>query len=213
MDYITKAQASASDVGAPGGRILTACNATPGTGIAQAVSASYDETKALVNIGLNGTTAPGTVLVPQWIRLISTVAPASGTSAAAAISIYANDVPGGGTVLTQRSAVGGGSAGTGTTVRAGAVALAAGTLIRSRFQLRSAIPVVGDEMLILFGGGAATDTLGGTTAVRSVTVVPRIAVIGTAGSSPGIALHVWYPSNAVTPASWEVEVCWREIGG
>lgn len=211
MDYITKLQAANSDAGAPGGRIITACNATPGTGIAQAISASYDATKALIAIeGPDGWNAGATLIVPHWIRLINTVAPASGTSANAVVTLTSGGAVTGGTVLTGRSAVLGGAAGI-ATVTAGALTVPAGAAIRSRFQLRSAIPAVGDEYVVVFGECGPTDTLGGTTAVRSVARVPRVAI--PTGADPwGILLHVWYPSNAVTPASWEVEVCWREIG-
>lgn len=211
MDNLTKEQVANSDSGAPGGRTITACNATPGTGIAQAISASYDATKALVAIeSPDAWTVGAALIVPHWIRLINTVAPASGTSANAAITLTAGGAVTGGTVLTGRSGVLGGAAGI-ATVTVGALTVPAGAAIRSRFQLRSAIPVVGDEYVIVFGEGGPTDTLGGTTSIRSVTRVPRLAV-STGGDPYGILLHVWYPSNAVTPASWEVEVCWREIG-
>ena len=99
------------------------------------------------------------------------------------------------------------------TVRFGALvtgAASANVRYISQFSPGSVIPVAGDELVIAFGdsGLAASGlgTLAGTTARRIVIPVGEVIL----GPSTEMIIHTWYPSNATTPASHEVEICWEE---
>lgn len=213
ISHLSYKQAGGSDRGADGGRVFTACNATPGTGIAQSIITAYSGTNAALALYLDNVASSDVVLVPQWIRLINTVVGTATTRSEGAIGLYSSDVePSGGTALTARSSRLGGSASM-ATVRAGAVTLASAATIMSRFQLRTAIMVQYEEFFISFGeqGISPSRLMSGTDAQRNVIVVPPISFSGIGIDSYGMSLHLWNPGNAVTAPSWEVEVCWREL--
>jgi hypothetical protein len=191
------------------GCYFKAVNPTPGTGIAQAITAAFSGTAGLLCLGNPATS--DRLYYPEYIRLIPTVVPASATRSELLLAIdsilrYSS----GGSTLTPRNARMGSDGASQADVKVGALVLAAesGNVRRlSRAQLRAAIPVAFEEFLIKFGSIDHTEsTLGGATAVRGMVNVGPVVI------EPGhsMAVHVWHPSNAVTGASWEVEVAWYE---
>lgn len=195
-------------------KTFSACNATPGTGLAEAIKTSFADTAAALVLRNNG--AAG-LIRPRFVRLINTVVPASGTRSEArlALDTGVTRVSSGGTALTAKNRdMSSGVTTSNAVVTFGAVVTAAATAgVRyvSRFQLSTVIAVAFEEWMIKFGepgGGQGAGSYGGTTATgRQIVVDAGPVVIG-----PGqeMILHTWHPSNAATPPSWEVEVCWEE---
>jgi len=195
-------------------KTYSAQNVTPGTGIAEAVKTSFAATAAMAIVRNGGSR----ILVrPKFIRLINTVVPASATRGEMVIALdsgvtrYAS----GATALTtpanrdQSSSVA-----SSTVCRFGALVTNAATAsVRyiARAQVRTAIPVVYEEYLIRFQkpadpAGGVYGLMGGTATVRTVVDAGPVVL----GPSQEMILHTWWPSNATTPASWEVEMEWEE---
>lgn len=193
------------------GALFTAVNGTADTAIAHEVLTAFNADKALFTIQNSG---EGKVIRPQLIRLICAVAPASGVSMRAAISVDPTArFSSGGTALTPKCRDGSKSIATiASNVVFGAVALATATAtVRylSRNRLRHAIPVVGDEYVLHFGDNnrqSSSIILNGTTPQQIAVAIPEV----TLGFGDCMNLHVWYPSNATTPSQWEVEATWSE---
>lgn len=191
-------------------KTFSAVNATAGTGIAQAVEDAFVATKALVCVRNGGTAG---FVRPKYIRLIPTVAPASGTNMSVAIAIDSGvtRVSSGGTAITGKNCDMSSAVATGVTFTIGALVTAAATA-NVRYVARSkpmtVIPVVGDNIILDFSGElASSGMLIVGTAARLITIpVPPIIL----GPSNEMLIHAWYASNAVTPASYEVEAVWEE---
>lgn len=94
-------------------------------------------------------------------------------------------------------------------VRAGNITAAAATAavrtIVGRRYLKGAIPVVGDEYTIKFGGVDAPSFIGVSTIAKVLVNVPKI-VIPPAGS---LLLHLWLTSQSAA-SSYAVEMGWIE---
>jgi hypothetical protein len=201
------------------GKYLTALNPTPGTGIAQTVIAAFSATDAVLSIFNSESTTvnPGQSrnLYLESIRLIPTVIPASATRSEALLTVDTKDrFSSGGSVLTPVNPnsviaaddrLNNGAAQL-ARVNFGALVLnAESSDVRrfARFQQRTAIPVVFEEYTISFNApGYSSSVLSGSTADR------RGVRVGPCLVAPGhtFVFHLWHPGNAVTPASWEVEV-------
>lgn len=209
---------------------VRAINPTPDTGIAQSIITAFSATNGLLTIfnssplvptanpttdstgiaAVSNLTVPSRTIYLDYIRLIPTVAPASATKAEMLISLdNKNRFSSGGTALTEvvASQFDANQVNQAVSVMTfGALTLnAESSSIKriSRAQLFSAIPVVGSEFIIIGGAAdAAGGTLGGTVATRVEVPVGPIII------PPGwcMTLHTWFPANAVTPASWELEV-------
>lgn len=197
------------------GTYYTANNPTPGTGIAFAVNAAVSETAGyFLNIKNNDAlgAADAFRIYMHYIRLICTVAPASGTAGHFFLkSDNVNRYSSGGTALTGVAV----NTDTSTTsialVNAGALTTAAasqGARLLSRGVLRSAIPVAADEWYFAFGAvdGPGSIQLAGTAAQRMVIPCPPVIL----GPQHNLGLQLWFPANATTPLSAEVEVGWFE---
>ena len=190
-------------------KTYSACNPTPGTGIAEAVKAAFAATAAMAIIR-NGSTS--LLVRPKYIRLVNTVIPASATRAEAAVVVDtgATRYSSGGSSLTARNRDMSSGVNSSTTVRFGALVTgAASSNVRqvSRFQLRAAIPVVYEEYIIAFDANRHDfNTIGGTAAQRHVVDAGPVVL----GANQEMLVHTWYPSNATTPASWECEIVWTE---
>lgn len=188
------------------GCYFKAVNPTPGTGIAQAVTAGFSATAGLLCIGNPANSKK--IYYPDYLRLIPTVVPASATRSEMLLALdqilrYSS----GGSTLTAVNSRSGADEACAADLKFGALVLAAegGNVRRiSRGQIRAAIPVAFEEFVIRFGssGDHTEGTLGGATAVA------RFINVGPAVIEPGhsLSLHMWHPSNAVTGASWEVEL-------
>ena len=186
-------------------------NPTPGTGIAFAVTAAVSETAGYFLVVRNGWSigaSDAKNLYLDYLRLITTVAPASGT---AGHFFWKTDVAtkytSGGSTLTPANPNTNSGAASGAVVYAGAlttVAASSSARLLSRGILRGAIPVINDETVFVFGspnpGGEIITS--GTSVQRMTIPCPPIIV------APGYAacLQLWFPSNAVTAASFELEL-------
>lgn len=195
-------------------KTYSAVNATAGTGIAEAVVTAFAATAALCvfrNAGAAG------LVRPKYLRLVSTVAPASGTSMNTRIALDtgATRYSSGGSTIVGKNRDMTNAATPNATFKVGAVVTAAATSnVRyvSQATPSAVIPVVGDNVVIVFGhngdpeNGAGGTSLGGTAARQIVVNVGPIVL----GPSNEMIIHTWYPSNASTPPSWELEMCWEE---
>lgn len=201
------------------GQLWGGTNPTPGTGIAQAVSATFAETAALAmlrNIDTKAIRDGGRIIIPRYLRLITTVVPASATDAHLAIAVDdINRYTSGGSALTPGNSR---SDQLALTTQSGrfdfgalvAPAAGANRKLITRKSIKRAIPVVGDEYVIIFGDvseGTPQLLTGAAAQVFTVTTDP-IALIP--GGNHSLLFHLWYTSNAATPASYEYEVGWIE---
>lgn len=192
-------------------RTFSAINGTAGTGIAEAVKTAFAATAAMCVLRNGGA---GGYIRPKFLRLVNTVAPASGTAMHMRIALDSGvtRVSSGGSALTGKNRDMSSSSTSNATFTFGAVVTAAATA-NVRYVSQSSpsvvIPVVGDQITVAFGseeGDAGLGTLAGTTARQIVTNVGYVCL----GPSTEMIVHAWYPSNATTPASWELEMVWEE---
>jgi hypothetical protein len=188
-------------------KCFTAINATPGTGIAEAIKTSFAATAATAILR----NTSGFLYRPQFIRLINTVAPASATRSEGLIAVDygATRYSSGATALTApKNRDGTSSASSTATTRFGALVTAAATAnvrVQSRFQVKNAIVIAFEEILIVFDKDSNTSS-------QSVTGLRQVVDVGplVLGRNSEMILHLWHPANAATPPSWEVEMCWTE---
>jgi hypothetical protein len=195
------------------GSYFVATNPTIGTAVATAVNASYDITKGHFVIFNNNTTASGIRCYPDYIKMIPTVAPASGTNAMYALQLdNTNRYSAGGAVGTVKNVNMDNTTKTSSTsvyAPTGGTIITVGTAtsaarIVGRGVLRSVIPAVNDAMILKFGYGnnISSATAAGTT----VAVAPPIVV----GPQQSLVVIIWYASNASTGISFEFEVGFTE---
>lgn len=197
------------------GTYQIATTPTPGTSIAFAVNTGVSETAGnylyLKNNDVQGN-ARAQRLYLHYIRLIMTAVPAAGISGHFFVKVDNRDrYASGGTQLAPANGNIDGGAGTISQAYVGAITTLAPTpsaRLLSRGVLRSVIPVVNDEYIFKFGGIEMGDssTLGGIVAQRMVIPCPPVIL----GPQSNMCLQLWFPSNAVTPASFEVEMGWFE---
>lgn len=194
------------------GTYQIATSPTPGTGIAFVVNASVSETAGNFlywkNNESQGNTRAKRVYL-DYLRLIMTAVPAAGISGHYFIKVDNKDraaASPGGTQLQPTNANADSGTGTVSQIWAGAnttVAPSASARLLSRGVLRSVIPVVNDEILFAFGPQDIHGSiqLGGAVAQRMVIPCPPVII----GPQDNLCLQLWFPSNAVTPASFELE--------
>lgn len=185
---------------------------TPGTGIAFTINTGMSETAGNVlyvknNDAVNNSRAK--CLYPHYIRMICTVVPAAATAMHAMVKIDNRDrYTSGGTQLTVNNPNIGIGAGTQSQIFAGAlttVAPSPSAYPVARAVMKTAIPVVNDEWLFLFGssdGGGSSIALGGAVAQRMVIPCPPVIL----PPQSNMCLQMWCPTNAVTAPSFEFEV-------
>lgn len=194
------------------GSFYSASNATPDTAVGCGVIAAYASTTPLFLV--SNTAAPGTgrTIKLDSLRMFRfTVAPASGTCTLFSVEVDTTPrlvaAPSGGVQATVvnvnpskandfEGQVWGFSGGTVLTVAA-----AANKRIVTRGMISHSIPVVLDEQVLTFGQPANGTAL-------AAGVGRRIAHAGPVVIPPGCsaAIHVYYPSNAITGASFEWEL-------
>lgn len=194
------------------GSYFVATNPTPGTGIAFAVNASVSETAgyflAVINGSSQGDPSAKSIYL-DYLRLIPTVAPASGTSGR---FFWKSDVAAkytsGGSTLTPVNPNSGNGNTSVASVKAGALTTAAASGVArllSHGVLRGAIPVVNDEYVFDFGGAEVAGgsmITSGTNVQRMGIPVPPIVV----GPGMMVGLQLWFPSNSATGLSAELEL-------
>lgn len=183
---------------------------TPGTGIAFVVNTGISETAGNFlfvknNDAVNNSRSK--CLYPHYLRLICTAAPAAATAVHAFFKLDNRDrYTSGGTVLAPNNPNIGIGAGTQAQIFAGALtttAPSASAYPTGRTVMKSAIPVVNDEWVFLFGSpdGGSSILLGGIVGQRMVIPMPPMIL----APQTNLSMQIWCPANAVTPPSFEVE--------
>lgn len=206
--YFNKKQALAAE-----GSYFITTNTTPGTGIAMNVVASYANTAGCFFFQNNNPPGGATAFL-DYMKLIVTVVPGTSTSADFAI-IRDVALPLSVQVTTNHVSVNtpvnvnplsplksgcqfayqvGVTASVNVTPSGTSAIIARGNI--------GGLPVVGDELVIDFGGDDTAMYAGSTTAGRKISVVAPVAV------PPGYQAMIvpWFPSNGTTALSYEFEL-------
>lgn len=197
------------------GTYQVATSPTPGTSIAFAVNASISETAGnflyLKNNESQGNTRAKRIFL-NYIRLIAGTIPAAAASGHFFIKVDNKDrYTSGGTAIIPVNANIDSGTGTVSQFYAGALTTSApspSARLLARGVLRSAIPVANDEFVLSFGALEAPGSLllGGIIAQRMVIPCPPVVL----GPQDNMCLQLWFPSNSVTAAQFEVEAGWSE---
>lgn len=189
------------------GSYFVATNPGPGTPIAFAVNAAVSETAGYF-LSVQNTDAAQKLYL-DYLRLICAAVPASATSGEMFVKTDTVGFASGGTPITPVSVNGEIPVTTKSSavINAGALTTntrSANARLLARSKLRTAIPVAGDEWIYDFGCQefAGAGITGGATALRMPIGVPPVIV------APGsfALFQLWFPANAVTPASFEFEL-------
>lgn len=197
------------------GTYQVATTPTPGTAVVFAVNAAVSETAGnYIYIKNNDSQGNGRAkrIFLDYVKLITGVIPASAASAHYFMKVDNKDrYVSGGTQITPINANIDTGVGTVAQLYVGAItALAPSPSARllSRGVLRSVIPVVNDEFIFKFGASNADGelSLGGTVAQRMIIPCPPMVI----GPQDNMCMQLWFPSNATTPAQFEVEMGWAE---
>ncbi len=194
------------------GSYFLATNATPGTGIAGIAAANgYDATEALCTIR-NGHTAGDTAkrIVLDYIKLQPTVAGASGTNCTYATHMDKGNTrwASGGTAYTAKNVNMGSDVATAAAIHFGALVTDGATADVVKLgsgNLRTAIVVVGDEMILDFGDSMQAGASGlfeGSLICKQV--VKHVPVVLNPGEEFILCINA--ASQAVTGSSFEFEI-------
>lgn len=205
----------------PSGGYFIASNTTPGTALAFGVNASYDVTKNLF-LFYNTSSVQGNPvrMYMDYIKILPTVAPASGTSLQIALQLdYVNRYTSGAIVIgaggTQAAVNVNGDSAVGPVgacyAATGGVVItspAAGSQVRKlgRCTPRNVIPAVLEEIVLSFGSAGDAGTSSATTAGRSSTNLPPVII----GPQQWLVVTAYSPSNSATGLSYEFECAWAE---
>ena len=198
------------------GSFFIATNPTPGTAIAAALNAAVSETAGyywlLKNNDVQG--APGAKRAYlSYLRLIQGgTVPASAT--AGHFFLKLDTIPrytSGGTQLTPVNVNGDANTTSIAQTYAGALTTAAAgasARLLARGVLRSVIPVINDEWILVAGGNEAANSgaLSGAAALRMSIAIPPIVL----APQQTLGLQLWFPGNAVTAGTFELEAGWWE---
>lgn len=198
------------------GSYFRVTNATPSTGIAQAITTAFAATAAALAMRNSSATK---VVIPHYIRLTNTVAPASATSCRAVLVLdnTTRFSSGGTNLVTQIANANTNVAISGSVVdqlQFGAVVAAAASAPRqiSNLLLKTqAAPAitVGDEIVFNFLAGGSSG-MGALAGAAPVAIVKDIGPVILGGANHSLLLHLFNPANAATPPSWEIEMAWWE---
>lgn len=189
------------------GSYFKAMNPTIGTALAYPVTAAFSATAGAAFLIRNGSaSATGPNIYIDYIRFTIAVAPATATQAMFAVVLDpSNRYTSGGSALTVANGNLNSSNTTNAVIFAGSlVTTAASGSVRNiaRGGLKTAIPVVGDTFTINFG---AVDSV----ATNSGVCQAGPAVLGP-NANHSCLVHLWFPANATTGASFEVDAGWWE---
>jgi hypothetical protein len=187
----------------------------PGTGIAFAVNASVSETAGnfiyLKNNESQGNTRAKRIYM-DYLRLICTAIPAAGVSGQFFLKVDNKDrYTSGGTQITPVNANIDSGTGTVGQFYAGAITtIAPSPSARTigRGVLRSIIPALNDEYIFSFGQDSAGSGISLATSTAQRMTIPCGPLV--IGPQNNLCLQLWFPSNAVTPASFEIDAGWSE---
>jgi hypothetical protein len=200
------------------GSYFSSCNPTPGTGLAYNIQATFSDTVPFIYIF--NTSLPGDPnskrICLDFIKIIPTVAPATSTTAyysvktdnvaraittnntTAIIPANVNSDIGLASIAQVR---------TQTSATASAIAAASAN---ARVVARGAfggIPIIGDELVAMFGSPDCAPYAGLTAAQavcpgRKVSNSPPIII----GPQQSATVHLWFVGNATTGLSYELEM-------
>ena len=194
------------------GSYFKAVNPTPATGIPMTIQTSFVATDGLVSLR-NGASAGGKRLYLDYLRLIVSVAPAAAVRSELLIALdNITRYSSGGSAITPVNANMDSDVASGAVLHFGALTLAAASAnVRNiaRAQLRGAAMVIYEEHLLKFGNVEPGNV---SAAINSAQVQRQSLLLGPAVIGPGqvLLVHLWNPSNAVTPPSFEFEMGWAE---
>jgi hypothetical protein len=207
-----------SHVIADEGSFFTTSSPTPGTGLAFAITAAASDTAGnflLIKNNDNVSDSPNNKRIYlSYIKLICTVAPVTASAGQFKMNcdgFLTARYTSGGTVLTPQNLNMDLSSPSVAQVYAGAlttVALSNSARQVGRGVLRTVIPVVNDEYIFHFGSvdWEANQSLATATAIRESIPCPPIIL----GPQQSFTLGLWFPGNATTAGSFEVECGWWE---
>lgn len=202
-------------VGALEGCYYRASNPTFDTALALGIDTAQSDTASAAVVFDNDAAATRDIIL-DYVRWTYVVAPASATSVQIGVVMdNKNRFASAGSlasIYNARSDVSAASvmsAGTGVLRLGDVTANANGTPRRfGRATLKSAIPVIGDSMLINFGSidFASMGLLSGAGAAQFVNNQGPVVI------APGhsAVLHIWHPGNAVTAATVLWDIGWWE---
>ena len=200
------------------GQYFVATSSTPGTalgvsGVVTAYSATVDGLLYIFNNDSAGTSAKRLYL--DYIKIIVTVAPASGTSWMYSLEAdNTNRYSSGGIAVTPVNpnmdsgvaTIAKVYAPTGGTVITLTTATAAKRIVGVG-RLRSVIPIAQDVLVLVFGRDSLPGgNSGATGAARYAESCPPVVL----GPQQGLALNAWSPSNSITGPSFELDMGWWE---
>ncbi len=182
------------------GSRFVAVNPTAGTGIlGHAAPTTFDETKAFLYVYNGGSKT----IYPVSVRLVDTVVSIGGTRTQFTQTIDSgNKFSSGGTALIKANPNMGVTSGSGATITAGAVVLAAATsnrrLLGNQVIKGANIDVVWDQIEFIFGttGGSTGGLLTPTTTAQWFSVpCPAVGI----APNTGWALYQWAASQSTGP--------------
>jgi hypothetical protein len=192
------------------GSYFKACNTTPGTGIAQSIITSYTATSPILTLYNGGTKQ----IIPDYIRLINSVAGATTTSSDLVIATdEINRFSSGGTLLTANNVLSGSSIASAAVIYFGAITALTASIpkIVGRAKLKvAAAPcwIIYDQVIMTFGQApmAAVTNRTATTATDIPTSLGPVVI------NPGhsLVVYIYNTANATTAPSWEIEMGYVE---
>ena len=191
------------------GSFYVCINPTIGTTVAFPVMASFSDTAPTILV-MNTDLPGGRNIFLDYLRLLPTTAPASGTCARFAIKVdTVSRTPTGGSNpitpqqlnLSQPNDAGAvvhfPTGGTALTVPAAT----GGARVVANGSLRSVIPVVLEEITLSFGQDFTGSGSPSTATKESAQAAPIVIPPGCSA-----AIHIWFPSNSITGLSAEYEL-------
>jgi hypothetical protein len=200
------------------GGYYIANNLVPGTGLAFAITAAASDTAgnflAIRNMESVADSPNAKRIYLDYIRLIPTVAPATATAGQVKFNIDTflnNRYTSGGTQLAVAGVNLDSGNASSAQIFAGALvttALSSAARQVGRAVLRTVIPVINDEYIFNFGAVdiSANQSLATATAIRQNIPMPPVII----GPQQTLTMGMWFPGNATTAGSFEVEVGYWE---
>ena len=204
------------------GSYFIATTVTPGTGQGYNIQAAFSDTTPLLYIQNNDSKANpfGKRMYLDYIKLICTVVPATATGVRFAIktdpqlrTLSTNNTLGltptspNSDVATQSVC----SVNAQNSATASVLTASSGAARVVAYASMGGIPVVGEE-LVLLCGSADPGAYNGLTAAEAVCPGRRVSCIPPIilGPNSALTLYGWFPGNATTGLSFELEMGWWE---
>lgn len=206
-------------IGALAGGYFVATNPTPGTGLQSDLITGYSATADGHCVIVNGNSAPGAYIVPDYIRFMMTGTAPTGTTVmnlACFTDVSASATPSAGSVALTPVNVNPGSAlssGASVYVPTGGAAMTIpAASVNRRLVGRAAIPtslgITGDSYTLRFGATGDNGAQGGGTAVRATAAASLEACTTPVAIAAGYGLIVdmWWLTQAANKPVFEWEI-------